>query len=163
MSFQAMLAASPLEMRQEITEMDAFMKSLRPLKFKRTVDKRKMNYVSSDYGISFAIFPTGDHPHAAFGWYFLHDKVTGAWYRKTDYFVETLAEIKKEDPAMTLRIFDGIHFCTSCKGNPCSAISYVYEGKIKPACYGRIHLPLQAQGFADARAFFGCLNALVTE
>ena len=158
MSFQTLLAASPADIQPEITKMDTFIKSLHPLKFKRSVDKRKINYVSSDYGISYAIFPVSDKPHAAFGWYFLHNRETGEWYRKPDYFVEVLTEIAKDDPAAAKRIYAAVNACTSCKGNPCTAIAYSYEGEDKSACYGRIKLPLDEEGFADAQTFFQYLN-----
>jgi len=160
MSFQALLAASPADVQKEITEMDAFMKSLRPLKFKRTADKRKINYISSDYGISYGILPTDPNPTQQFGWY-ICDRVTKVWYRKTDYFVETLAEIANDKPATAKRIYDAVNICTPCKETPCAAIPYSYSGEDKTACYGRIVLPLGQGDFTDVRVFFQCLNALM--
>ena len=163
MSFQSILASLPKDLQRGIMEMDAFVKSLRPLKFKRTVDKRKINYVSPDYGVSYAILPTDTKPTQHFGWYFLHDKETKTWFRKTDYFVDTLAEIAKTNSESANRIFNSINTCTLCKGNPCSTISYSYEGEDKLACYGRIVLPLCENSFADVQNFFQCLNALLTQ
>jgi len=163
MSLQNILAAVPTDAQSEIIKMDAFLKPLRPLKFKRTTDKRKINYVSPDYGISYAIFPLDPEPTQQFGWYFLYDKEAKKWYRKTDYFGETLAEIKKIDPESARRIFDAINDCASCKGNPCSAIPYAHEGAQKLACYGRIVLRLRRDDFNDVQAFFRHLNMLVEE
>ena len=154
MTYQDMLAASSADVRGYIIETDASLKFLHSLKFKRTVDKKKINYVSSGFGVSYAIFPLEPEPNQQFGWYFLHDKETKTWYRKKDYFEEILAEIAKDDPESAKRIFDSINECTSCKGNPCSAIPYIYDGTNKSACYGRIKMPLHKNCFADIHTFF---------
>ena len=161
MSFQNMLDVIPKELQSDIIEMDTFLKSLRPLKFKRTVDKRKINYVSSDYGVSYAILPLDTDPAQHFGWYYLNDKVTKTWYRKTDYLIETLEAIEGNDQQSAQRIFDGINECKICKGKPCSAISYVYKGVEKLACYGRVVIRLESDDFDDTKNFFRQLNLLV--
>ena len=163
MSFQNMITNTQAELQEEIVKMDAFLKSLKPLKFKRAVDKRKINYVSSDFGISYAIFVAVDEPTQQFGWYYLHDKETKTWYRKADYFVETLIEIAKADPQSAERIFNAINDCSSCKGNPCSAIPYEYEGNQKSACYGRMVLHLNHDDFNDTKNFFESLNTLLMQ
>ena len=161
MSFATFVASLSVELQNEVVGMDTFLKSLRPLKFKRTVDKRKINYVSSDYGISYAILPLGTEPTQHFGWYYLHNKETNKWYRKTDYFEETLTQIAKADPQSSKYIFDALNECTLCKGRACSAISYTYDGKQRLACYGRIIMPLHGNDFNYARDFFRQLNLLV--
>jgi hypothetical protein len=163
MSFENFLSSIPVEQKNEIIDMDNFLKSLRPLKFKRMVDKKKINYVSSDYGISYAIFPLASEPTQQFGWYYLHDKETKTWYRKTDYFVETLTEIAKTDSQLAERIFNAINKCKPCKDNPCSAIPYIYDGKQKSACYGRIVMRLCQDDFNHAKIFFQHLNALLEQ
>jgi len=161
MSFDSILAPLSPELRDDIAETDAFLKSLEPLKFKRTVDKRKINYVSSYYGVSYAILPLEGNEKQHFGWYYLHDKETKQWYRKTDYFVETLAEIAKTDAPTAEHIFDAINECTACKGEPCSAISYTYGGMQTAACYGRIVMSLSRENFGHTRTFFQQLNGLL--
>ena len=159
MSFHNVLALIPVNLQNDIIEMDAFIKSLRPLKFKRTVDKRKINYVSPEYGISYAIFFS--ELTQAFGWYFLHDKANNEWYRKTDYFVEVLSKVAETDPRSAKYIFNAINECKPCKSNPCSAISYAYGGEQKMACYGRVVLSLSQEDFNHAQKFFCQLNAFV--
>ena len=163
MSFQNILTALSAELQSEVLEMDTFLKSLHPLKFKRTVDKKKINYVSSDYGVSYAIFPLDSKSEQQFGWYYLYDKETKKWYRKSDYFVETLTEIAKTDAWAANRIFNAINECTSCKDSPCSAIPYIYGSNQKSACYGRIVMRLCHDDFNDAKAFFRHLNTLLNE
>ena len=120
MSFQNILDAVSVDLQNEIIEMDTFLKSLHPLKFKRTVDRKKINYVCADYGISYAIFPDStrlnNEPSQTFGWYFLCDRETKKWYRKADYFQKTLAEIEKNNPQSAERIFSGANSCKACKG-----------------------------------------------
>lgn len=161
MSFQNMLSVTPTELQNEITEMDKFLKSLRPLKFKRTVDKRKINYVSPVYGVSYAILPLSSESSQHFGWYYLYDKENKKWYRKTDYFEATIAEIAKTAPQTAKHIFNAINECTTCKGSPCSAISYMYDGNQKLSCYGRIVLGVYQSDFNHAQEFFRQLNKLV--
>ena len=163
MSLQDGLTALTTELQSEIIEMDTFLKSLRPLKFKRTADKRKINYVSPGYGVSYAILPSVSRPSQHFGWYYLYDKERKTWYRKPDYFIETLTEIARNDPQAAEGIFNAIHACTSCKGNPCSAISYKYGGEEKLACYGRIILGVGHDDFNCAKAFFGRLSSILEQ
>jgi len=167
MSYQTMLDSMPTQLQNEASDMDAFIKSLRPLKFKRSVDKKKINYVCADYGISYAIFPDSTRlsyePSQTFGWYYLCDRETKEWYRKTDYFVQTLTAIGKNDPQAAKRIFSTADSCLSCKGNPCSAIGYHYDGEDKLACYGRMVFSLDKVGFEDVRLFFRHLNTLMME
>lgn len=167
MSFQNMLMQMPTELKNSVIDMDVFMKSLQPLKFKRSVDKRKTNYVSPDFGISYAIFPNSTRlkhePSQTFGWYYLCDRETKEWYRKTDYFVQTLTAIGKNDPQAAKRIFSAADSCLSCKGNPCSAIGYHYDDEEKLACYGRMVFALGEADFEDVRRFFQHLNTLMME
>jgi len=54
--FDEVISNLPEDFRNEIIETDRFLKSLRPLKFKRMLDKygNKITYVASDFGISYA-------------------------------------------------------------------------------------------------------------
>jgi len=161
------LDAVSVDLQNKIIEMDTFVKSLHSLKFKRTVDKKKINYVCADYGISYAIFPDStrlrNEPTQTFGWYFLCDRETKEWYRKADYFQQTLAEIEKTNPQSAERIFSGANSCIACKGTPCTAISYTYNGTQNLSCYGRIVLQLRHDDFNDVRNFFCHLSALLIE
>jgi len=163
MAFANVLAKLPPKFLNKVIEVDTFLKSLRPLKFRRTVEKdnKKITYISSDYGISYAITISGTEVSHHFGWYYLRNKEEKIWFRKTDYFVETLTEIAQTNPSSAERIFNSINKCSSCKGNPCSAISYLYSGQRQLACYGRIILPISHEGFDDALLFFKNLNNLV--
>ena len=161
MSYENALSKVSPEFQSNLTEIDTFLKSLGQLKFKRTVDKnsKKVTYTSPDYGISYAIMVSEANHH--FGWYYLYNKEDKIWFRKTDYFEEVLGEIEKSNPQSAERIFNAINECTSCKGTPCSATAYTYNGKKQLACYGRMILPMSHESFDDARLFFQQLNSLV--
>ena len=141
--------------------MDTFLKTMPQIRFKRTVDKKKINYVSPDHGISYAILPLYDDSKQHFGWYYLYNKETKNWYRKTDYFVETLTAIAQTDPQSAEFIFDAINECTACIGNPCSAIPYEFNGIQKSACYGRIIMGLDHNEFNHVKSFFKSLYKLL--
>jgi hypothetical protein len=56
-TFDSIISKLPDEFKNEIIETDSFLKSLRPMKFKRVIDKNgaKITYVASDFGISYAV------------------------------------------------------------------------------------------------------------
>ena len=153
------VANAPQELQCMIMEMDVFLKSLKLLKFKRSIERSgtKINYVSAEYGISYAIMISAKEQLQHFGWYYLHDKVTNNWYRKHDYLVDTLTRIAKTAPQATGYLFDSINECTACKDGDCGKIPYEYDDRQKFACYGRIHLPMSHDGFANAKLFFSTL------
>ena len=158
MTFETALSPLPPELQSEIIETDAFMRQLTPLNFKRAITPTggKINYVSADYGISYAI--ALKKAQQDFGWYYLYDKQTKAWYRKPDYMERTLAALGEPGA----RVFAAINECTACKGEPCSAIPYTHDGEQKQACYGRVIMPLDGEHFKLAQQFFGCLNDMLT-
>ena len=157
MTFEDALGSLPPELKRDIAETDAFMRSLSPLKFKRAVTGGgKINYVSAGYGISYAI--ALKKAQQDFGWYYLYDKQAGAWYRKPDHMEEVLDAMS----ASGARVFAAINECTTCKGDPCSAIPYTHNGEQKQACYGRVIMPLDGEHFKLTQQFFGCLNDMLT-
>lgn len=165
MSIENILTKIPSKLQKEIIKMDSFLKSLHPLKFKKKIERSgtKINYVDSDFGISYSVTISDAASFQQFGWYYLYDRKDKKWYRKNDYFVETLNEIAKTRPSIAKRIFNAINECSICKGSPCSAISYTYDDKQKLACYGRIHLGMNNNDFDNVRIFFQHLNSFINK
>ena len=166
MVFENAIANMPPEQKNEITEMDTHLKTLRPLKFKRAVDKngKKITYTAPDFGISYAIMLPDEKALHHFGWYYIYDKQTQKWGRKPDYLVETLEEIAKTNPQMAERLFNALKECTSCKTDTsCGKISYTYNGQAQVSCYGRVVLRICSDDFNDARTFFTTLNTLLEQ
>ena len=110
MNFENAIAKMPPEHKNELLEMDMFIKSLRPVKFKRAVDKNgtKITYTSADFGISYAIMLPNDKLSHNFGWYYIYNKQNKTWGRKPDYLEETLAEIEKNEPKIAERLLMGL-------------------------------------------------------
>ncbi len=161
-TFESVLAQAPQALQSEMRAMDAYLKALRPLKFRRVVDKSgRIKYVAPEFGISYGMNVLEAESHHHFGWYFLYDKIERKWYLKSDRMEEVLAEIAETDPGLAEKIFLGLKECSLCKSPSCGQIEYEYNGKEKTTCYGRVRLRLCAEDFSDARAFFGRLNGLI--
>ena len=69
-TFESVITNLPMEYQDEIAETDIFLKNLKPLKFKRSVDKNggKITWVASDYGVSWQIEPDGDYTRHSLWW-----------------------------------------------------------------------------------------------
>ncbi|MCL2209303.1 MAG: hypothetical protein FWC19_01510 [Treponema sp.] len=143
--------------------MDEFLKSKRPLKFKRVIDKNggKVSYVASGFGISYAINISGLESSQNFGWYILTDGKPETWHQKADRMEELLAEIAKSDKELSQRIFSSISDCAGC-GSGCKCIiPYKHNGQKRLACHGRVTLRMKNEDFKDVREFFSHLNILM--
>ena len=163
-TFESVLSGLPREFRNEVLEMDGFLTSLRPLKFRRTVDKGggKMSYVASDFGISYAVNESGAQSSHSFGWFIVYNGKPETWHRKADHMEETLAEIAKSDPALAERMFYALNDCVGCYGPRCLAKTpYTLNGRKRLSCHGRIMLRMCTGDFSDAREFFRRLNSLI--
>ena len=73
-TFDNVLAKVVPQFQLEILEMDRFFKLLRPMRFKRVIDKSvcKITYVASDVGISYTIVASGAETFHNFGWYVVY-------------------------------------------------------------------------------------------
>jgi len=152
------------EFRNEIIETDGFLKSLRPLKFKRTIDKygNKITYVASDFGISYAFRVACDQYSHELNWYIVYNGKPETWHRRADYMEETFAEISKSEPQLSKRIFNTLSECRDCYGERCLAKTpYSFGGQKKLTCHGRVTLRVCREDFDDARMFFRYLNQYV--
>jgi hypothetical protein len=162
-TFESVIAGIPLETRFRVIETDIFLKSLKPMKFRRIVDKNggKISYVASDFGISYAVNVSGAESMQNFGWYIVTNGKPETWGRKADNMEETLAEIAKTDAPLAERIFYALNDCVGCYGSRCLAKTpYSFNGHKRLACHGRVVMHLGEDGARDAREFFRHLNAM---
>lgn len=165
-TFENIIACLPQVYQEEVIITDSFLKSLSPMKFKRTVDKNggKISWVASDYGISYHIEPTSGQLSQRFGWYIIHNNTPETWHRKSDHMEETLNYISKSDLKLAERIFYALNDCVACYGARCLAKTmYEFNGKKRLACHGMVMLRMSHEDFYDVREFFRYLNALMTE
>ncbi|MEN6470206.1 MAG: hypothetical protein ABFC62_01940 [Clostridiaceae bacterium] len=162
-TFESVLSALPRELRGEIMETDRFLISLRPLKFKRAVDKggKKVSYVAPEFGVSYAIHASGAQSSHDLGFYIVCGGKVETWHRKADFMEEALAETAKTDPALAERIFYALNDCVGCYGGACLAKTpYAFEAEKRMTCHGRSRLRMCSDDLRDAREFFRHLNAL---
>ena len=165
--FDEIVSTLPEEYAREIIATDAFLKSLRPLKFKRTITKYgdKITYVASDAGFSYA-FRVGKEEGFSqeFSWYVVHNGLAETWHRRADFMEDMLNEIKKIDPRLSDRIYGALIGCRDCYGDRCLAKTvYSYNGQSKVTCHGCVKLTISANDFDDARRFIGYLNDYVAK
>lgn len=162
--FAQFLLGLPDKYREEVISTDAFLRALRPLKFKRTLAGDKLTYVAADFGISYAIYASGDASYHHFGWYIVYNGKPETWHRKADYMNEILACIAKEDPDLATRIFRALNDCVNCYGSRCLAKTlYSLNGENRLTCHGRVMLRMCKEDFQDTRAFFTHLNAMLAK
>ena len=167
--FDEMIAEFPRDFRDEIIQTDNYLKAMRPLKFKRTVDKKakKITYVASDYGVSYMFKIDGDKFTHNFQWYIVYNGKPETWHRRADFMEETLAEIAKNDRLLAVRIYNALKTCpglNSCHGERCLARTvYAFEEQRRLTCHGSVELGMNHGDFCDAREFFGYFNGLVEE
>jgi len=160
-TFGTVIATLPETIRHELQKTDNFLKSLRPLKCKRAVDKNggKISYVASDFGISYVFNISGEQSVQHFGWYLITAGKAETWHVKNDCMEETLMAIAEVDPALAERIFDALNDCTGCYSPNCLAKRlYMFAGQKRVACHGRVMFGASPADFEAARAFFRYLN-----
>lgn len=166
-SFENVLAKAPTEFSNEVIETDAYLKWLRPLKFRRGVNKyehgAKITYVASDYGISYAIVISNTKCYHDFGWYIVYNGPVETWHRKADYMEEILAEISKTDQPLAERVFYALLDCTTCYTHGLCKTPYAFNGQNRLTCHGRVHLRMCHDDFNDARKFFRHLNGFIEQ
>jgi len=167
--FESIISTLPQALKDEITETDQYLKALRPLKFKRTIDPKakKITYVASDYGISYMFKISGTELAHNFQWYIVCCGKPETWHRRADYMEETLSYIAKTDQPLSERIFNALKTCPgsdNCYDQRCLARTvYTFSGQRKLTCHGRVELGLLHNDFCDAREFLRYFNELVNE
>lgn len=159
-TLESVIANLPLEYQAEITKTDTFLKNLKPLKFRRSVDKNgsKITWVSSDYGVSWQIEPDGNYVRHSFWWYIVTGGKPETWHRKADYMEKVLNEITKNDPQLAKRIFFALNDCVGCSSGCIAKTLYEYNGEKRLTCHGKVALRMCHEDFNDVREFFKYFN-----
>lgn len=163
-TFENVISELPQEYGNELIEMDDFLKFLKPLKFKRTIDIRggKITYLASDFGISYVIQVSDNQLSHNFSWYIVSNGKPETWHRKADYMGEILTEIAKSDIQLAERVFYALNDCVGCYGSRCLAKTlYEFNGQKRLTCHGRVMLRMCHEDLQVAREFFRDLNALM--
>lgn len=167
--FDSMISELPQALKDEIVKTDKHLKTMRPLKFKRSIDKKakKITYVASDYGVSYMFKISADTLTHNFQWYIVYNGKPETWHRRADYMEETLEFIAKSDFPLSMRIYNALKSCPgsdNCYGERCLARTpYAFNGQKRLTCHGSVILGINPNDFNDARNFFNYLNELVNE
>jgi hypothetical protein len=162
--FEMCLALLPEEIRNEIIKTDNFLRSLRPLKFKRQIEKygNKITYLASKHGFSYIIYPSNDVMHHALSWYIITNGKPELWHRKADMMEATLNKLEEAEPDLAERMFFNLTECNAC----CKCLVktlYEFKGIKKITCHGRMDLKMSVPDFMDVRTFINTVNQLVIE
>lgn len=163
-TFEACIARLPEALRHQVETMDAFLRGMKPMKFRRQIEPHgsKITYVAADEGLSYALLPSNDVLTHRLEWYIVANGPTDTWGRKADRMEQTLRAIAQSDPALAQRLFDNLWECVGCYPDDHCLVRTRYElsGQAKIACHGRMRFAMNAGGFEDARAFLQAVNGL---
>jgi hypothetical protein len=163
-TFDSVASGLPADIRDELIVTDSFLTALRPLRFKRAVDKNggKISYVASGFGVSYAFNASGAESSQNFGWYIVHNGKPETWHIKNDCMEEALASLAVSDARLAGRIFYALNDCVGCYGPRCLAKRpYELNGIKRLACHGRVVMRANHEDFAAARGFFAFLNDMI--
>ena len=160
------ISGLPRDIASEVESLDEWLRSLRPLKFSRRVEKdcNKITYVASGYGFSYAIYPSDDVLYHQMQWYIVTNKKPELWARKDDRMEDVLKYIAISDPEYAGRMYGNLYECVNGRAGRCLAkTGYSFDGKRKITCHGAIRLKMSASDFNDARRFIGAFNDMLLE
>ena len=161
--FENCIALLPKPLHVAVTDMDIWLKSLRPMKFKRQITKAgdKISYVASDQGFSYAIHISESVMYHTLQWYILTQGKPEFWGRKDNRMEETLQYLAQSDPAYAKRLFHNLYECMGGYGPGCLARSpYTFDNKTIVSCHGKMYFTMNASEFDDAKRFINTVNEL---
>lgn len=164
-TFDRCISLLPVEIQSEIIKIDEYLKSLKSLKFKRTIEKNgnKITYVASDYGFSYAIYLSNDIFDHSLQWYIITNGKPETWHRKADRMEETLNSLTNISPDFAERMFFNLDDCVGCYKNCLAKTQYRFHGKCKTVCHGKLKFKMSASGFEDVHTFINEISHLLQE
>ena len=161
--FEKCISLLPSQIQNEIIKTDQYLKSLKPLKFKRQIEKNgnKITYVASEYGLSYAIYLSNDIFDHSLQWYIITSGKSESWHRKADMMEETLKYLAASSPDIARRMFQNLSDCVGCNKNCLVKTHYQFEDKHKMVCHGKLKFKMSAFGFKDVYTFIEAINNIV--
>jgi rubredoxin len=164
-SFDGCISDLPDDLKTAITDLDIWLKALRPLKFKRQLEKNghKITYLASEYGFSYAIYPSYDVLYHTLQWYIVTNRKPEYWQRKANRMEDVLEYIARGDSDFARRMFANLEECIGGYGPGCLAKTpYKFEGVKKICCHGKMYFKMTVSDFNDVKRFIGALNEIIT-
>jgi hypothetical protein len=163
--FEKCISLLPSDIQYEIVKTNDYLKSLKPLNFKRQMEKNgnKITYVASNYGVSYAIYLSNDIFDHSVQWYLITNGKPETWHRKADRMEETLNRFASKSPDFAERMFHNMDDCVGCSWNCLARTRYRLYDKQKTVCHGKLKFKMSTSGFEDVRTFIEEINNLVKE
>lgn len=161
-TFESCILRLPIDIQSEIQKLDEYLRTLKPLKFKRQIEKNgnKISYVASDYGVSYAIYLSNELFDHSLQWYLITGGKPETWHRKADRMEDTLNFFLQTSPEYAKRMISSFEDCVGCYQNCLAKTQYQMEGKRKTVCHGKLKFKMSVEGLRDARTFIDGINQL---
>ena len=162
-TFEKCISKLPVHIQHEIVKTDEYLKSLKPLSFKRQIEKNgnKVSYVASDFGLSYAIYLSNDIYDHSLQWYIITSGKPETWHRKADMMEETLNSLAESSKGFAERMFYNLEECVGCYKECLAKTQYRFGEKQKTVCHGKLKFRMNASGFEDVHTFVEEVNHLV--
>jgi hypothetical protein len=159
-TFENCISLLPKELQDEIKKTDNFLRSLKPMKFKRQIEKHgnKITYLASDYGFSYGLYPSNDVMYHSLGWYIITSSKPELWHRKADLMEITLNKLSETSPEFAEKMFFNLKECVACYPHCRAKTLYEFKNKKKVACHGLMEFKMCASDFEDVRTFINTIN-----
>ncbi|MDF2803394.1 MAG: hypothetical protein K0S61_3297 [Anaerocolumna sp.] len=160
-TLESCISLLPQLLQDEIIKTDVFLRTLKPMKFKRQFEKNgnKISYLASDHGFSYNIYPSNDILYHSLSWYIITNGKPELWHRKTDLMEITLNKIAETNEAFAEKMFTNLKECIGCC--PCIVKTlYKFNGKKKMSCHGLMDFKMHSLDFEDVRYFIQVVNDL---
>lgn len=161
-TFEKCISLLPEFIQNEIIKNDEYIRSLKPLKFKRQIEKNgnKITYVASKYGLSYAIYLSNDVFDHSLQWYLITNGKPETWHRKADRMEEVLITLNEKSTDFAERIFNQLEDCVGCYTHCLAKTRYQFQERHKIACHGKLKFKMSVSGFEDMLAFVDEINQL---
>lgn len=164
-TFEKCISLLPEYIQSDIVNIDEYLKAIKPLKFKRRIEKNgnKITYVSSSYGVSYAIYLSNDIFDHSLQWYIITNGKPETWHRKADMMEETINRLTHISPDFADRMFFNLDDCVGCCKICLAKTQYQLHAKPKTVCHGKLKFKMSPSGFEDVRVFIEEINNIVKE
>ncbi|HBL84357.1 MAG: hypothetical protein A2Y17_04980 [Clostridiales bacterium GWF2_38_85] len=164
-TFESCLSGLPDDLRTAIIDIDGWLRTLRPMKFKRQISKYgdKITYTASEQGFSYAIHISGNVLYHTLQWYILTQGKPETWGRKADRMEDTLNYLAQTEPAFARRMWGNLYECVGGYGPGCMAKTpYTFASEKITACHGKMYFNMNLSEFEDVKHFIGAVNEITS-
>jgi len=162
-TFESCISELPDTLRSAIIDIDAWIRTLRPIKFKRQIDKNgeKITYVASEQGFSYQVYISGSVLRHTVWWYILTQGKPETWRRKADNMENTLNYLTQTDSYFAQRMFNNLYKCSGGYTSGCLGRTlYTFNDKKIISCHGKLNFTMNLSEFDDVKRFINAVNDL---